>query len=236
VTRYVAIHGAFRGPWYWEPLAEMLAARGDELFAVDLRGDSLENWMACTRRTLDEARGSLGRDDPVVVLAHSMGGVVAQAAVPAFGPGIDRLVLLDAPLIEVGRRAVDVSGPSPPPDDMLPPRSMQIPPSPVGPEQGFTDAALASWVNERLRPVPMGPQLDVVPPRPDGATTAEVTTSLVFCDRTPDGYPSTYTRRRCEREGRPHVVLDEHHDVAVLAPEVLARLLWSLESPSAAVE
>ena len=35
-------------------------------------------------------------------------------------------------------------------------------------------AALASWVNERLRPVPMGPQLDVVPPGPEGATTAEV--------------------------------------------------------------
>ncbi len=217
MTDFVALHGAFRGPWYWEPLASELERRGHRLHAVDLVGESLQDWIDRTVSTAAECSGE------VVLVGHSMGGMVAQASVPLLGDRPCRLVLLDSPLIDTGLRAVDVSGPEPPDPDMLAPREFQIPPSPVGAEQGFVDTDLADWVNERLRPVPMGPQLDPAPPgtgRPDGTT-------IVFFSRTPDGFPSTFARRRCESDGIAHSVIDGFHDAPVLDPSAVAEALIS---------
>ena len=76
MTHFVAVHGAFRGPWYWEPLAAELERGGHQLRPVDLVGDSLEEWIERTACRSSTA----GRREPVVLVGHSMGGVVAQAA------------------------------------------------------------------------------------------------------------------------------------------------------------
>ena len=183
---------------------------------VDLAGESLQEWVDATVEVAEQF-GS----EPVVLVGHSMGGVVAQAAVGSLGERVERLVLLDSPFIESGQRAVDVSGPAPPDDAVLPPRVFMVQPTQVGPEQGFEDPTLAAWVNERLRPVPMGPQLD---PAPAGTGRPSLTTP-VFFDRTPDGFPSTFARHRCETEGIDHLVLDAFHDAPVLNPASVADLL-----------
>lgn len=222
MTTIVAVHGAFRGPWYWDALRELLADRGHELIAVDLTGAAdgtssgdvtMAEWTGRVVSAVD-----VGRDhgEEVVLLGHSMGGVVAQGAVPATLDRVARLVLLDAPLIEAGQRPVDVSGPAPPDPAQLPPRTTWIPPSPVGTAQGF-DEATAERVNDLLTPVPMGPQLDAMP----AGTGRHGSTTLVFCERTPDFFPSALARRRCEAEGLEHHVLDADHDVALLAPGLL---------------
>ncbi len=209
MTCFVAVHGAFRGPWYWEPLAAELERQGHRLCAVDLVGDSLGAWIDRTVAVVDGCA-----PEPMLLIGHSMGGVVAQAALGRLGDRVDRLVLLDSPLIEAGQRAVDVSGPAAPDDAALPPREFRIPPTPVGPEQGFGDPVQAAWVNDRLRPVPMGPQLDPAPP----GTGRPVHTTIVFFERTPDGFPATFARRHCEAEGIDHVMIDAFHDAPVLDP------------------
>lgn len=234
MTTYVAVHGAFRGPWYWEPLAAVLATSGDALHAVDLQGTDLESWIDCVTSVVRDLPPGVG---PVVLLGHSMGGVVAQAATAELCDLVDDLVLLDSPLIGPGQRAVDVSGPVPPEESRLPARDVWIQPTPVGPAQGFDDPALGAWVNDRLRPVPMGPQLDPLPQvaqqfSSGPGTPGRTVRRLVFCDRTPQGYPSTFARRVCVDQGVDHLVLDAHHDVAVLQPELVADVLRNGGTPS----
>ncbi len=194
----------------------MLAERGHALHAVDLTGDSLAAWVDCVEQVVAQC-GS----EPVVLVGHSMGGVVAQAAMASLPSSVGRLVLLDSPLIEAGQRAVDVSAPTPPDDSLLPHREFLVPASPVGLDQGFVDAAVAGWANARLRPVPMGPQLDKAP---DG-TARPAATTIVFFERTPDGFPAGSARRRCEAEGIAHVVADGFHDAPVLDPVGVVELL-----------
>jgi len=216
MTQFIAVHGAFRGRWYWDPLRIELERRGHGLRPVDLVGDSLDEWVASTISAVEMA-GS----EPVVLVGHSMGGVVSQVAVGQLGGRVQRLVLLDSPLVEPGQRPVDISGPTQPDESMLPPREFMVQPTPVGPEQGFDDPSLANWVNERLRPVPMGPQLDVAPV----GTGRAAATTVAFFSRTPDGFPSTFARHRCEADGIDHVVLDGFHDAPILDPGVVADLL-----------
>lgn len=230
MAELVGIAGAFRGPWYWAPLAEELDRRGHRLRPVALTGTGDRTAEDMRDDHPDVSMGDWVNDvvesvrthaaDPVTLVGHSMGGIVAQAAAPALGSQLNQIILLDSPLISSGQRAVDVSGPIA--EELLPDRSTWIPPTPVGAAQGFEDPGLAAWVNERLHAVPMGPQLDPV------ETVTSATISLVFFDRTPEGYPSTVTRRRCERKGTAHVVLDQHHDAPLLAPEAIAELLDEL--------
>lgn len=224
----VAVHGAFRGGWSWDRVRSVLAPAGHRLFAPDLTGMgaggsgatggdvTLAQWVGDVVAVVSE-HGLTG----VVLVGHSMGGVVAQAALGALDGRVARLVLIDSPLVGAGQRAVDVSGPSAPAPELLPPRETWFPPTPVGPEQGYDVPDLAAWVNERLCATPFGPQLDRCPAGPPTAPP----TSVVFCDRTPAGYPSTFARCRCDESGLAYTVIDRHHDVPVLDPGSVAALL-----------
>jgi pimeloyl-ACP methyl ester carboxylesterase len=78
------VHGAWHGAWCWERFLPWFAARGWESHAVDLRGHG-RSPIRGSRRTirihdlisdLGEAVDSLDR--PPILVAHSMGGLVAQ--------------------------------------------------------------------------------------------------------------------------------------------------------------
>ena len=199
----------------WEMTARLLRARGCDPRPVDLSGTpgavapSMEDWVADVAGRCDRRRGS------TVVVGHSMGGVVAQAATGRC-PEIGHVVLLDSPLIATGQRAVDVSGAT---GADLPPADTWLQPRPVGPEQGFDDPALATWVNDRLIPTPFRPSLDAV--TVDGA----VPRTVVFFDRTPGFFPSAMSRRVCDDDGSPYRSVDTHHDGPLLAPEEVADLI-----------
>jgi pimeloyl-ACP methyl ester carboxylesterase len=225
MTDVVAIHGAFRGGWSWDLVRPILEAGGHRLFAPDLTGMgegtalpraevSLAAWVDDVVRVAEE-------HDLVdlVLVGHSMGGVVAQVAAVPLAARLKRLVLLDAPLVENGQRAIDVSGPIP---AQLPPRSTWIDPVPVGPAQGF-DPDLGEWVNARLCATPFGPQLDECRISPDAVRLR----TIAFCADTPPGYPSTIARERCDREGLPYVLLACGHDAPLLDPVAVAELLVS---------
>ena len=95
----------------WDRVVPLLRERGFDARAIDLRGDpdggvpTLDDWI-------DDVLMAIDGPDAVVV-GHSMGGVVARAATGR-SSSIARVVLVDAPKIRDGQRAVDVSGPPPP--------------------------------------------------------------------------------------------------------------------------
>ena len=88
MTHFVLVHGAFHGPWCFDPLVGILRAGGDRCSLPELPLTSLAADAAVVTRLLD------GVDGPVVLLGHSYGGAVVTAA--GHHPAVARLVLLAA--------------------------------------------------------------------------------------------------------------------------------------------
>ena len=84
----VLVHGAFHGPWCFDPLAPILRRRGVAYTTPELPLTSLAADAAAVTRALDR----LG--EPVVLLGHSYGGAVVTVA--GNHPRVERIVLLAA--------------------------------------------------------------------------------------------------------------------------------------------
>jgi pimeloyl-ACP methyl ester carboxylesterase len=103
-TTFALIHGAWHGAWCWEPMVAELERRGHRAVAVDLPCDDP------TATTLDNAEqvvealgdaGDIGDVGDVVVVGHSLGGIVAPV-VAQLRPA-RRVVLLAALVPRPGR-------------------------------------------------------------------------------------------------------------------------------------
>jgi pimeloyl-ACP methyl ester carboxylesterase len=84
LARFVMVHGAFAGGWVWEPLTELLEAAGHSVEAPDLPGQG-DDRTPVGEVTLDAYAKRIcqvlgDRPEPAVLVANSMGGVVATQA------------------------------------------------------------------------------------------------------------------------------------------------------------
>ncbi len=197
---FVLVHGAFRGGWAWDRVRPLLAAAGHDVHTPTLRPDaaSLEAWV-------DQVAQLVDADDlhELILVGHSMGGVVTTAYAAQHPERIARLDYVDGAAPRPGERAVDLGG-GPAPTD----RSLVIPPAAGG--------------DPRLTPTPVAPSLDPMP-----APTPEVPTRFAFCSGTPAGYPSGTTRARLDADGTAYDLIDADHDAPLTAPEAVAA--WLLE-------
>lgn len=76
----VLAHGAFHGPWCWQPTIDHIEARGVRCVAVDLNRGGLE----ADRAALQEAVDTLGREGHRVhAIGHSLGCCSVAALDPA---------------------------------------------------------------------------------------------------------------------------------------------------------
>jgi pimeloyl-ACP methyl ester carboxylesterase len=99
----VLVHGLWHGSWCWSEVAERLAGRGIPSVAVDLDGHGLRAGAQPGSVTASSAAARLvgqirriGGGEPCVVVAHSMGGIVATAAAELAPELFGRLVYLAA--------------------------------------------------------------------------------------------------------------------------------------------
>lgn len=109
MSTFGLIHGAWHGAWCWEPLVAELQRRGHRAVAVDLPCDDP------TATTLDNAKQvaqALGDAGDVVVVGHSLGGIVAPV-VATLRP-VRKVVLLCALVPRPGRSLTEVMGAEPP--------------------------------------------------------------------------------------------------------------------------
>lgn len=211
MTTYVLVHGAFRGGWWWRGVRLHLQSVGHEVFAPSLSGmgDRVQqSGRRITRATWvkDIADLCFYEDlSDVVLVGHSLGGLIAAAAVPECGGRIAHLVYLDAPVPPwPGVRST--------PERPLDRRAWQ-PPLPV-----MIDGAPGQWMGARLTANPVAPGLDPVA-APDVATT------VIFCGHTPEAFPAAQSRRRLDEEGRTYLLLGAGHDVAITHPGLVADAL-----------
>lgn len=93
------VHGAWHGAWCWEPLRSALRGEGLRTETVDLPSAGTEAGMHEDAGVVLEALARI--DGPVVVVAHSYGGIPVTQAVPDSG-NVERIVYLAAFQLDVG--------------------------------------------------------------------------------------------------------------------------------------
>lgn len=103
---FVLIHGSWQGAWAWECLEPMLRAGGHHTIAVDLPGSGV-GALPEREITLDEHARNVGaiiaaQCAPVIVVAHSGGGIVASTVAEAMPERIAHLAYVAAFLLVDG--------------------------------------------------------------------------------------------------------------------------------------
>ncbi len=113
MSTYVLIHGAWHGSWCWDRVVPLLEKEGHKVEAPDLPGHgkdttpirevSLQAYADSVCKILD------AQSDPVVLVGHSMGGIVISQAAE-YRPGkIETLVYLTAFLLRDGESLLQVA-------------------------------------------------------------------------------------------------------------------------------
>ncbi|QIN78558.1 alpha/beta fold hydrolase [Rubrobacter marinus] len=113
MSTFVLVHGAWHGAWCWEKVTPLLEDAGHEVVVPDLPGHgedatsvselSMQDYADRVVRVLDE------QPEPVVLVGHSMGGLVISLAAEARPDRVKKLVYLTGFLLEDGKTLLSVA-------------------------------------------------------------------------------------------------------------------------------
>jgi pimeloyl-ACP methyl ester carboxylesterase len=98
----VLVHGSYLGPWTWERVVPGLEARGHRVTAVDLPSSDPAAGGAAYA---DAIIGAIAWDEPPVIVAHSMSGLITPLV--AARREVAKLIFVAAFLAEPGASAGD---------------------------------------------------------------------------------------------------------------------------------
>ena len=237
MATFLLIHGAWHGAWCWHKLTPLLEAAGARVLAPDLpsMGDdatpagvvTLDYWA---RFIADLAARE---PEPVVLVAHSRGGIVASQAAEYVPERIRRIVYVAAYLLPA--RATLAAEARRDAESLIPPN--MIPASsglacsvrPTVLREAFygqCSDADAAFAMARLTPEPLKPlvtPLELTPERYGRVPRAYVQTTL---DRVIT--PSAQRRMQDALPCDPVFTLETDHSPFLSQPEALARILISI--------
>lgn len=225
MTTFALVHGAWHGAWCWERLLEPLERRGHRAVAVELPGEDLAAGLDAYADTI--AASLAGAEDDVVVVAHSLNGLVAPV-VAARRP-VRTVVYLAAFVPVEGKSMNDQFRSSPEPILLFAER-------PVADEQGrshWPDEAAATralypdltpedarWAFARLRSQAPTTQKETHPPG-----LPRVPAVSIVCSQDEGVNPAWMRRVARERLGVEPVELAAGHFPMITAPDALAEAL-----------
>ena len=128
----VLIHGSWHGGWCFDPVAEILRARGHAVLAPTLPGMggtaeelaavTLEGWADFALEHCRRLRAEIG--GPVVLAGHSRGGLVVSTAAERDPQAMDALVYICAMMLPTGLSRAEfkkLEGPNPAFDAIISP-------------------------------------------------------------------------------------------------------------------
>lgn len=102
MSTYILVHGAWHGAWCWQKLVPLLAAKGHKVIAPDLPGLGQDktpvkevSFKSYTDRIGDLV---LKQDGPVILVGHSMAGMIISQLAEYMPKKIKRLVYVTAML------------------------------------------------------------------------------------------------------------------------------------------
>jgi pimeloyl-ACP methyl ester carboxylesterase len=225
VTTFALVHGAWHGAWCWERLLGPLERRGHGAVAVDLPGEDPDAGLDAYADTI--AASLAGAEDDVVVVAHSLNGLVAPL-VAARRP-VRAIVYLAAFVPVEGESMNDQFRSSPEPILVFRER-----PQPDGqgrshwPDEAAATRALypdltpqdARWAFAQLRPQAQTTQRERQP-----AGLPRVPAVSIVCSQDESVNPEWSRRVARERLGVEAVELAAGHFPMITAPDALAEVL-----------
>ena len=117
--QYVLVHGAWQGGWCWQELKLFLQQLGHKVSCLDLPGHGASSYPL-SEVTYDLYYQSLVDEikryqEPVVVVAHSMAGIIAAPLLDQYKERIAHLFLIAAFVAQNGQSLLDLAlagGPS----------------------------------------------------------------------------------------------------------------------------
>jgi pimeloyl-ACP methyl ester carboxylesterase len=245
MARFVLVHGAFHGAWCWEPLVAELSSAGHDVHTFDLPGSG-EDETPIAEVTLDAYVERVGavldeQAEPVVLVAHSMGGVPVTQAAVRWHDRIARLVYVAAFLPGDGQSLVDLTKLPEGAGDMVQ-EHMQVEGAPpvasltrdiaIEAFYGLCPPEQAAWAADRVRPQALAPFVTPVELGRD---------ERVAATRPPRGYVvatqdraiPTALQRRFARDnpGMDVVEIESDHSPFLSRTKELATALATLAEP-----
>ncbi len=122
---FVLIHGSWHGGWCFDPVSEILRARGHTVIAPTLPGMggtadeiaavTLDGWAEFAAQHCRDLKRQL-KGAPVVLAGHSRGGLVVSTAAEADPEAMDALVYICAMMLPSGMSRAqfkELEGPNP---------------------------------------------------------------------------------------------------------------------------
>lgn len=104
---YILVHGAFHGGWCWNKVVPYLEEQGHQVETPDLPGDA-PNAEISLQAYVDHICGVIDKySDPVILVGHSMGGIVISQVGECRAEKIQTLVYLSACLIRRGETVIE---------------------------------------------------------------------------------------------------------------------------------
>lgn len=191
--QYVLVHGAWQGGWCWEFLAKELRKLGHKVSCLDLPGHGKSSFPL-SEVTYDIYYQSLEEEikkyDKVVLVAHSMAGILAAPLLDKHADRIAHLFLIAAFVAQNGQSLLDIAiagGPSEIPkllltDEVNKTQSLDLS---KAKEALYHDCSseLAEWAVQQLQPTPMEPFTRHLHWKDSGRTTDKRTYILCKEDR-----------------------------------------------------
>jgi len=236
VARLVLVHGAFGGAWCWEPVVAPLEARGHTVETLDLPGAGDDQTpvegvtlASCAARVCDVLRS---RPEPAVLVAHSMGGVVATQAASDCPERVAALVFVCAFMPANGQSLLDLTHTPEGQDDEIqanlvvagePPVATLTPEATRQAIYNRCTEEQAEWAIERRRPQPVAPF--ATPVAVDEEALARIPRSYVLAEHDRSIPPALQRRMIREHPCREVVELDADHAPYLSATDELVDAL-----------
>lgn len=114
MSTFILMHGAWLGEWCWYKLTPLIEQAGHRVVTFDLPAhgeDSSPVSSASLQSYIDRAAQMLDQQpEPAIVVAHSMGGVVASGLAEKHPERIQTLVYLSAYLLRNGESLYELAG------------------------------------------------------------------------------------------------------------------------------
>jgi pimeloyl-ACP methyl ester carboxylesterase len=110
---YVLVHGAWQAPYVWETVKADLTKKGNKVIVVELPGHGKDSTATHTlsmdvyRDKVVEAISAV--NEKVILIGHSMGGMVVSAVAEKIPSRISKLVCIGAFLPANGQALVDLA-------------------------------------------------------------------------------------------------------------------------------
>ncbi|PFZ46886.1 alpha/beta fold hydrolase [Bacillus wiedmannii] len=165
MSTYILIHGAWQGEWAWELVKPQLEAFGHTVVTLDLPGSgkdmtpsqniTLDSYVNAVTATIDQ------QNEKIILVGHSMGGIVITQTAELIPNKIDKLVYLCAFLPPNGESLSSKLDGEAGPQFSINENDMTAELIPELTEQTFLNATENAAIKEssfkQMRPQPLGP-------------------------------------------------------------------------------